>query len=412
MKKEMILITKDYPYGFGGGDIVFVLPEIASLSEHFRLSVISTSNSDEIGTGLNKNVNYLHYHQKLSIFKKIGYFFLFWLDICGWKEFADIIKQKKEIVGRTWKSIEFYACAEEFYKFINNNIDIARFEGIFYTFWCDEYTLSLIKHKYKNHKYKVVSRLHGRDLYNERYAFGRQPFKNIINQRVNRLFFAAELPRNYYLTAYPNLNINRTRVSRLGVHRAGRQAPGTESGKKIIISCSNIISLKRVNLIIEGLAGIDDIDIYWIHFGDGEQGNEIRTLAEKKLKGKSNIKYNFRGKVDNREVIEFYKSNKVSVFITTSSTEGGCPVSIMEAMSYGIPIIGTRVGDIPYMIDKNGLLLAENPSVSDISEAIREIMDAGSEKEESMRQASFKLWEENFNVDKNVPRFIQELEGL
>ena len=51
----------------------------------------------------------------------------------------------------------------------------------FYTFWCDEYTLSLIKHKYKNHKYKVVSRLHGRDLYNERYAFGRQPFKNIIN---------------------------------------------------------------------------------------------------------------------------------------------------------------------------------------------------------------------------------------
>ena len=84
----------------------------------------------------------------------------------------------------------------------------------------------------------------------------------------------------------------------------------------------------------------------------------------------------------------------------------------MEAMSYGIPIIGTRVGDIPYMIDKNGLLLAENPSVSDISEAIREIMDAGSEKEESMRQASFKLWEENFNVDKNVPRFIQELEGL
>lgn len=121
--------------------------------------------------------------------------------------------------------------------------------------------------------------------------------------------------------------------------------------------------------------------------------------------------YNFKGKVDNREVIEFYKSNKVSAFITVSSTEG-CPVSIMEAMSYGIPIIGTRVGDIPYMIDKNGLLLSENPSVSDISEAIREIMDASSEKEESMRQASYKLWEENFNVDKNVPRFIQELEGL
>ena len=142
-----------------------MLPEIASLSEHFRLSVISTSDSDEIGTGLNKNVNYIHYHQKLSIFKKIEYFFLFWLDICGWKEFADIIKQKKDIVRRTWKSIEFYACAEEFYKFINNNIDIARFEGIFYTFWCDEYTLSLIKHKYNKHKYKVVTRLHGRDLY-------------------------------------------------------------------------------------------------------------------------------------------------------------------------------------------------------------------------------------------------------
>ena len=412
MKKEIVLITKDYPYGFGGGDSVFVLPEIASLSVHFRLTVISTSDSDEIGTDLNKNVQYLHYHQHLSLFNKIRYFFLFWLDICGWKEFADIFKQKKKIAGRTWKSIEFYACAEEFYKYVSNNIDMAQFEGIFYTFWCDEYTLSLIKHKNKTHKYKVVSRLHGRDLYNERYEFGRQPFKNIINKRVDRLFFAAELPRKYYLNAYPNVNINRTRVSRLGVHRAEQQEPGAESGKKIIVSCSNIISLKRVNLIIEGLAEIDDIDIYWIHFGDGEQGNEIRTLAEKKLNSKTNIIYNFKGKVDNREVIEFYKGNKVSAFITVSSTEGGCPVSIMEAMSYGIPIIGTRVGDIPYMIDKNGLLLAENPAVSDISEAIREIMDAGSEKEESIRQASYKLWEENFNVDKNVPQFIQELEGL
>lgn len=412
MKKEMILITKDYPYGFGGGDSVFVQPEIASLSEHFRLTVISTSDSDEIGTDLNKNVHYLHYHQHLSLFNKIRYFFRFWLDICGWKEFVDIIKQKKKIAGRTWKSIEFYACAEEFYRFVSNKIDIARFEGIFYTFWCDEYTLSLIKHKNKTHKYKVVSRLHGRDLYNERYAFGRQPFKNIINQEVERLFFVAELPRNYYLDAYPNVNINRTRVSRLGAHRSEQQEPGTENGKKIIVSCSNIISLKRVNLIIEGLAEIDDIDIYWIHFGDGGQGNEIKSLAEKKLKNKANIMYSFKGKVDNREVIEFYKKNKVSAFITVSSTEGGCPVSIMEAMSYGIPIIGTRVGDIPYMIDKNGLLLAENPAASDISEAIREIMEAGSEKEESMRQASYKLWEENFNVDKNVPQFIHELEGL
>lgn len=105
MKKELILITKDYPYGFGGGDSVFVLPEIASLSEHFRLSVISTSDSDEIGTGLNKNVNYIHYHQKLSIFKKIEYFFSL---LAGYMWLEGIRRYHKAEKGYCAQNLEKY----------------------------------------------------------------------------------------------------------------------------------------------------------------------------------------------------------------------------------------------------------------------------------------------------------------
>jgi len=43
------------------------------------------------------------------------------------------------------------------------------------------------------------------------------------------------------------------------------------------------------------------------------------------------------------DVLNYYASNPVDVFINTSSSEG-LPVSIMEAMSFGIPVIATNVG--------------------------------------------------------------------
>ena len=51
-----------------------------------------------------------------------------------------------------------------------------------------------------------------------------------------------------------------------------------------IVSCSNIIPLKRVNLIVGALGKLNkkrpDLDIEWIHFGDGEEKDVIEKMAK------------------------------------------------------------------------------------------------------------------------------------
>ena len=111
------------------------------------------------------------------------------------------------------------------------------------------------------------------------------------------------------------------------------------------------------------------------------------------------------------QVMKFYSENYVDAFITTTASEG-CPVSVQEAMAYGIPIIGTSVAEIPYMIDGNGILLSENPTANEIAEAIRDINGRDAASIEAARERSYSLWKNNFNIDTNAVKFVSFLEGL
>ena len=69
----------------------------------------------------------------------------------------------------------------------------------------------------------------------------------------------------------------------------------------------------------------------------------------------------FMGYVPNVEIMQFMEESNVDVFINLSTSEG-VPVSIMEAQSYGIPVIATNVGGTGEIIDKdNGILLSHAP---------------------------------------------------
>jgi glycosyltransferase involved in cell wall biosynthesis len=67
------------------------------------------------------------------------------------------------------------------------------------------------------------------------------------------------------------------------------------------------------------------------------------------------------------------KAEKYNVFINTSNIDN-TPVSVMEAMALGLPIVSTNVGGIPFLIDGrvDGLLVEKN-NVNDMVNAIIEI---------------------------------------
>lgn len=72
-----------------------------------------------------------------------------------------------------------------------------------------------------------------------------------------------------------------------------------------------------------------------------------------------NIEVTFTGKLSKEEWIELSKN--YTVFINTTHFDN-TPISVIEAMALGLPVVSTNVGGIPYLLEnkKNALLVNDN----------------------------------------------------
>ena len=75
------------------------------------------------------------------------------------------------------------------------------------------------------------------------------------------------------------------------------------------------------------------------------------------------------------------KSKDCSIFINTTNIDN-TPVSILEAMALGLPVVSTRVGGIPYLIEdgKTGLLVEKN----NVQQMVNQIVDLIEDKEKAI----------------------------
>lgn len=92
---------------------------------------------------------------------------------------------------------------------------------------------------------------------------------------------------------------------------------------------------------------------FFLRFGGNDFENEINQLIEKK---ELNDVVKFEGWVSGKKKEECL--SWANVFILPSYNEG-LPISILEAMTYGMPIISTTVGGIPEVVKdrQNGFLI-------------------------------------------------------
>lgn len=412
MKPILYLVTTDFP--FGKGEDSFILPELPFLTEKFDVTVISNSLSKEQTTILDENVKVIHYDRKATRLQKICDSICYFGSAAAYKEIFNILKSGKKIMGRLLESVLFFEEARRFRRFIlkNNIIDETR-EGIVYCYWFTYYCLTMAEYGRKHSNVKMITRAHRYDLYDEGSQFGRQPFKEHMNKLLDNIVFIAEHGKEYYINKYgaPDKK-GQYQLYRLGVKpTGGRPVAKGENKAFLLVSCAMVLPRKRVNMIVDALAQIADFQIRWVHFGDGNDYEKLCEYANEKLKEKENITYELKGYVASEQVMKFYSENYVDAFITTTASEG-CPVSVQEAMAYGIPIIGTSVAEIPYMIDDNGILLSENPTANEIAEAIRDINGRDATSIEAARERSYSLWKNNFNIDTNAVKFVSFLEGL
>ncbi len=251
---------------------------------------------------------------------------------------------------------------------------------------------------------KKVFRLHRGDLYeylyNDYFPFRKHQLKSCDN------VFPISVDGVEYLTKKYKCYQNKIKLFRLGTLDHHFITPFKNDDSFHIVSCSSLIEVKRVDLIIQILQYIQDLKIKWTHFGDGILKNKLESLS-KMLP--PNIEVDFKGFVPNRKVLEFYERNHIDLFINVSFSEG-TPVSIMEAMSYGIPIIATDVGGTSEAVtSESGILIEKDFDVKNVAIMIENLIDKKIVFENKRIKA---FWSTHFNANKNYNSFCNYLVRL
>ena len=111
---------------------------------------------------------------------------------------------------------------------------------------------------------------------------------------------------------------------------------------------------------------------------------------------KNNLNVEFTGKLTKKEWIEL--SKKTNVFINTTHFDN-TPISVIEAMALGLPVVSTNVGGIPYLIthNENGFLV-EDSDVDGMANQILKICSNDIKMEEITNSARKLV--SNFDWDK------------
>lgn len=280
-------------------------------------------------------------------------------------------------------------------------------DGVIYSyrFEYQPYVALLLKKHLPN--FKVFSRGHGYDLYEDRHISAYIPLREYLLTHLDKSIMIAQNGVDYLSKKYPQC-LDKITVSRLGVTDNGLGAEVNREDGLRIISCSAITPVKRVELIVNALALIKDIPIVWDHYGEGPLANEVKTLAKEMIP--SNIKYNFHGYIDNPQLLQIYQTKPFHLFLNVSSSEG-IPVSIMEAMSFGIPCVATDVGGTNEIVsDKyNGILLAPDFHTDTLVQNLRNFATMDDTCYKKYRTAARLTWSNKYSAEKNYSNFLKYL---
>lgn len=280
---------------------------------------------------------------------------------------------------------------------------------IFYSYWLSYAPLAFSAyHKiHPNTHHLFISRGHGSDIYSTSVGVY-YPLRNFLFQGIDRVYVVSEYGKEFLQKHYHEFSA-KIKLSRLGVSSPARIPQRTVNELKRVVSCASVVSLKRIALILSSLIAFveeTNTEVEWHHFGGGELFEDLKLKCAGSNMRK--LKCVLHGMVDNKEIVSFYEGQQVDCFISVSSTEG-VPVSMMEAISFGIPILSTDVGGCKEIVTKQtGVLIPLNFEQKDFSAGLTEIF----ENEEALSFSAKRFYEEYFNAERNYSGFYQDVISL
>lgn len=413
--EKLILLTNHFPFGHGEA---FLEGEFEYLKKEFQyITIVALTNEKNQTRSITEGCELINYDTRSTKGQKLISPFLVFRELITVLFFLGneirIIKSLKIKlkIKLLQESIHDLIKGIQLYYFLKRNIGFNNPNQIFYAYWLSSQATALMIAKRKNPNIVAIARGHSVDIYPFRHKLNYIPFEKQKVDILDRTFFVSKHGVNFYKDFFRELPSNIS-LAPLGTSIIKSNTKQKSYDNKILLSISNIVAIKRINLIIEALSLINDMSITWLHIGDGELRNEITDYANDKLKDKRNIGYHFLGQMSNSEVHKFLASTKIDLFINVSEIEA-IPVSIREAMSYGIPCLATNVGGTNEIVnEKTGFLLDANPKPEKIMKEIEKYFLLPQNSVENFKINAYKYWKQNFSSEVVYPKFIKEIGEL
>jgi len=420
-KRKAFIFTLFYPYLHQGVSYdPYVASEVETLARGFdTVDVISLCAGHDGQLEIPANVNVTNLHLQLNLIDKLSSVLLPFKAYFR-EELKGLEAYDRQIDLKLLKAIAIYAVRAEKYKaFLEGllkKMDFNEYDVVIYSYWNFEYALAaaLLKQKYP---VKIVTRNHSLDLYFERMPENYQPFKRFVFKQSDLFVIISQQGLKYFIERHriPPAEQGKIFLNRVGMEN--HLPIYTHNYEKIVLlSNAWIQPLKRIDLLIKSLALINDIPIEWIHIGDDYGTSRmpgIMALAETYLKDKPNIRYEFAGRKNMEGIFEIYQARKVDLFINLSTTEG-IPVSMMEALSFGVPIIGTSVGGVPEIVEDkvNGFLFPVEVSAQHAADGISAFFRLPAMQRDKLSANARRIWDERFNAAKNSNYLLERILSL
>ena len=410
--KTLFLLTKTYPFGHGEQYITNELPYLSKVFEKIIIYPHDYYNGAiEHDKLLPPNVEILNFNTIFLEFDSknnfSNYLFLVKTTI---SEFFKTDDKKSFFCNFKWNLINFWTqlkLANSFGAYLNKN---KLNDSFFYSYWFHKSAILLAILRSKNSIRSFVSRAHSVDLYHNAWGIIDEtvkvpPYKMFKLKHVTTLYAVSQHGYKFLCDAFPRYKLN-FNFSYLGVEEpiTVKKELNTETLFHIV-TCSGLDSNKRVHFLAKAITQLKK-PIRWTHFGDGEFRPEIEKLVCGFPNGSL---VEIKGQVPNVEVRKFYATHQIDLFVNLSIVEG-LPVSIMEAMSYRIPVLATAVYGTPEAVlsEENGVLLNVNFTFDELVQKLNYFI-SNTKATNEMREASYNKYNKEFNAEKNYAQFANLL---
>ena len=190
-----------------------------------------------------------------------------------------------------------------------------------------------------------------------------------------------------------------------------KEVYGINDDTFVIVSVCRLVKRKGVEFLIKAVKQMNDNNIKLFVIGDGpEKENLIKLVDDLKLKDRVSI----LGKVE--DTVPFYKIANVATLVSFSmDNEGdfeGLGLVLLEAQSYGVPVIGSRSGGIPEAFDDGVTgLVVEPKDVKGLAQALLKLKN-NKQLSESFSKNTVEFLDSRFGIKNTIDRYIELCRSL